>query len=127
MKGVGIRAASPPTWRLLWNQILAFHDRRANQRAERLVLRFMARKWSTEQIEQLLTHVIWRDIAPRAKQSRHSLARANGWGSAGQCPASAAKTPAAREQVSLVEAAVPQDSSTSACASAHPPLPEAGA
>lgn len=39
-----------------------------------------------------------------------SLARANGWGSAGQCPASAdsAKTPAAREQVQI---------QTSACAS----------
>jgi hypothetical protein len=33
----------------------------------------------------------------------NSLARANGWGSAGQCPASGiAKTPAAREQVSRV-------------------------
>lgn len=35
----------------------------------------------------------------------HSLARANGWGSAGECPASAcAKTPAARERVSRVAA-----------------------
>lgn len=37
-------------------------------------------------------------ILARAVSSLRSLARANGWGSAGECPASAcAKTPAVRE------------------------------
>ncbi|MBL8260893.1 MAG: hypothetical protein JNM58_00610 [Xanthomonadaceae bacterium] len=55
-------------------------------RAERLQLRAFDRNWADEALAALL----------RRLATRHSLARANGWGSAGKCPASAsAKTPAA--------------------------------
>jgi hypothetical protein len=48
-----------------------------------------------------------------------SLARANGWGSAGQCPAThAAKTPAVRESVSRVAAVA--GAAATASAATHP-------
>lgn len=103
-----VYAALKPTWRLLWQQLRTFHGYAANRRAEQLVLRFMDRAWKTAQIEALLQRLIDRDSSPRDARQRHSLARANGWGSAGQCPANRhAKTPAAREQVCHVVAASP--------------------
>lgn len=113
-------SALKPTWRLLWNQLRALHGQTANRRAEKLVLRFMARDWPAARIEALLARLIERDHTTRGERHRHSLAQANGWGSAGQCPAShSAKTPAAREQVSHLVAAARKGGDASACASAQ--------
>lgn len=57
-------------------------------RAERLQLRALDRGWADETLAALLRRL-----------HQHSLARANGWGSAGKCPASSpAKTPAAGDR-----------------------------
>lgn len=66
-------AALKPTWRLLWNHLRVFHSQRANQRAEKLVLRFMASSWSTDRIEALLERLIDRDCAPRDERRRGAL------------------------------------------------------
>jgi hypothetical protein len=56
-------------------------------RAERLQLRALDRGWADERLAALL------------RRMHQRLARANGWGSAGQCPASSpAKTPAAGDR-----------------------------
>lgn len=111
-----------PTWRMLWHQLRTFHSHDANLRAELLVMRAMSRRWPARRIEGLLQRLIDRDHAPREARQRHtSLARANGRGSAGQCPAShGAKTPAAREQASHLVAARSIVGSTT-CASARQP------
>lgn len=105
-----------PTKRLLLSQIGHRNGGVCNRRAERLVLRAMTRDWDDTALEQLLGELLRRAEAPeiasrfthrRAGSRVHSLARANGWGSAGQCPAvHVAKTPAAWEQVSRVATAI---------------------
>lgn len=67
-------------------QIRALCGHAATVRAERLQIRAIERDWADDQLAALL-----RQVAEKC-----SLTRANGWGSAGKCPApSVAKTPAA--------------------------------
>lgn len=110
----GIAGLDPrlaPTKRLLLSQIGHRAGGVYNRRAERLVLRAMTRGWADAALEQLLGALLERgeshEIALGTQADRrlgarteHSLARVNGRGSAGQCPAvHAAKTPAAWERV----------------------------
>jgi hypothetical protein len=70
-------------------QIRALCGHAATVRAERLQIRAIERDWADEQLAALLLRLA----------HKHSLTRAKGWGSAGQCPAStSAKTPAAGER-----------------------------
>jgi len=96
------------SWRLLWQRIRVHLDAKAQRRAELIVMRGMDRKWHPERLRRLLKTLLEKAPAAAALTERRaslrdhanefSLSRANGRGSAGQCPAPAsAKTPAAHE------------------------------
>lgn len=101
-----------------------------NARAERLVLRALFRDWPETTIEQLLARLLEHAEQldkcfhtynhERRQGARHDIspAQANGWGSAGQCPAwEGAKTPATGEQFCTVGAAAGNGGAFHGCVS----------